>query len=58
MGIGSDILVFISATRALLQSVTLRTLTDEEHDELQCCLQELLRSFPPKKEESRTPHAA
>lgn len=41
MPIGSDVLVFISATKALLQSLRHHPLNDEERVELECCLREL-----------------
>jgi hypothetical protein len=41
MAIGSDVLVFVSATRALLQSLRHRPLNEEELAELECCLREL-----------------
>jgi hypothetical protein len=41
MPIGSDVLVFISATKALLQSLEQHPLNEEERAELECCLQEL-----------------
>jgi hypothetical protein len=59
MGIGSDVQVFISATRALLQSMTVRALAVEEQEEVQCCLEELIKAFPPnKKDESSGRRAA
>jgi hypothetical protein len=47
MAIGSDVLVFISATKALLQSLQERPLNEEERQEIACCLQELGELFPP-----------
>ncbi len=41
MAVGTDIQVFISASRALLQSVTERALTEEERRQLRCCLEEV-----------------
>jgi hypothetical protein len=41
MPIGPDVLVFISATRALLQSLGQQPLTEEERAELECCLRDL-----------------
>jgi hypothetical protein len=41
MPIGPDVLVFISATRALLQSLRQHPLNDEERAELECCLKDL-----------------
>lgn len=41
MPIGPDVLVFISATRALLQSLRQQPLNDEERTELECCLRDL-----------------
>lgn len=46
MAVGRDIQVFISASRALLQSVQQRALTEEEERELQCCLEELAKLLP------------
>jgi len=58
MGIGSDVQVFISATRALLQSMTVRALAVEQEG-VQCCLEELIKAFPPnKKDESSGRRAA
>lgn len=48
MAVGRDIQVFISASRALLQSVKQRALTEEEERELQCCLEELAKLLPPQ----------
>ena len=41
MSIGPDVQVFISAARALLQSLNRRTLTEEERGELKTCLKDL-----------------
>ena len=41
MPIGSDVLVFTSATRALLQSIRQQPLNEEERAELECCLRDL-----------------
>lgn len=41
MPLGPDVLVFISATRALQQSLRHQPLSEEERKELECCLQEL-----------------
>lgn len=41
MPIGPDVLVFISATKALLQSLSDHPLNEEERTELECCLREL-----------------
>lgn len=41
MPIGSDVLVFVSATRALLQSLQHQPLNEEERAELERCLREL-----------------
>jgi hypothetical protein len=41
MPIGPDVLVFISATKALLQSLRDHPLNEEEGAELECCLREL-----------------
>jgi hypothetical protein len=41
MPIGSDVLVFISATKALLQSLRHQPLNEEERAELECCVREL-----------------
>jgi hypothetical protein len=41
MPIGPDVLVFISAARALIQSLSHHPLTDEERAELESCLREL-----------------
>jgi hypothetical protein len=46
MAIGPDVLVFISASRALLQSIRRQPLTEEEQAELASCLQELLTLLP------------
>jgi hypothetical protein len=46
MSIGPDVLVFISATRALIQSLRQHPLTDEELAELECCLRELAALIP------------
>jgi hypothetical protein len=54
MPIGPDVLVFISATRALIQSLRHHPLTDEERAELESCLQELTALFP----QDRKRHAA
>jgi hypothetical protein len=54
MPIGSDVLVFISATRALLQALKHQPLNEEERVELECCLQDLNALLPP----DRKRHAA
>ena len=41
MAIGPDVLVFISATKALLQSLRHHPLNEEERAELDCCVREL-----------------
>jgi hypothetical protein len=41
MSIGPDVLVFISATRALLQSLRHQPLNEDEQAELKCCLRDL-----------------
>jgi hypothetical protein len=41
MTIGPDLLVFISATRALLHALKYQPLNDEERNELEGCLREL-----------------
>jgi hypothetical protein len=41
MPIGPDVLVFISATRALIQSLRHHPLTEEEGAELESCLRQL-----------------
>lgn len=41
MPIGPDVLIFISATRALVQSLSHQPLNQEERAELECCLREL-----------------
>jgi hypothetical protein len=41
MPIGPDVLVFVSATKALLQSLPDHPLNEEERAELECCLREL-----------------
>lgn len=41
MPIGPDVLVFISATKALLQSLRQQPLNEEERAELECCVREL-----------------
>jgi len=46
MAIGPDVLVFISASRALLQSIRQQPLNEEEQTELAFCLQELLVLLP------------
>jgi hypothetical protein len=46
MPIGPDVLVFISATRALLQSLQHQPLNDEERAELECCVRELTALLP------------
>lgn len=50
MAVGSDIQVFISASRALLQSVNQRSLTEEEQEELRSCLDELAKILPRHRE--------
>ena len=54
MPIGPDVLVFVSATRALIQSLPHHPLTDEERAELEGCLRELTALL--SQEEKR--HAA
>ncbi|HTL60301.1 MAG TPA: hypothetical protein VL261_01530 [Nitrospira sp.] len=54
MPIGSDVLVFISATRALIQSLRHHPLSDEERAEIESCLRELTTLLP--QDEKR--HAA
>ena len=54
MPIGSDVLVFISATRALLQALKHQPLNEEERVELECCLQDLNALLSP----DRKRHAA
>jgi hypothetical protein len=49
MAIGPDVLVFVSATRALLQSLRHHPLNEEERAELEGCLRELIALFPPDK---------
>ena len=46
MAIGPDVLVFISASRALLQSIRRQPLNEEEQAELASCLQQLLALLP------------
>ena len=49
MPIGPDVLVFVSASKALLQALRHQSLNDEERAELECCLRqltELLREDP------------
>ncbi len=46
MAIGPDVLVFISASRALLQSIRRQPLNEEEQAELASYLQELLALLP------------
>jgi hypothetical protein len=60
MAVGRDIQVFISASRALLQSVKQRALTEEEQRQLQCCLEELVKMLPPHSEnaDAQGRHAA
>ena len=41
MPLGPDVLVFISATRALQQSLLHQSLNEEERKEIECCLREL-----------------
>jgi hypothetical protein len=41
MPIGPDVLVFISATRALIQSLRHHPLSEEEQAELESCLRQL-----------------
>jgi hypothetical protein len=54
MSIGLDVLVFISATKALLQSLHQQPLNEEERAELECCLRELSAELP----SGRQHHAA
>ena len=54
MPIGPDVLVFISATKALLQSLRHQPLNEEERAELECCLRELTAQLF----NDQTPHAA
>ena len=54
MPIGPDVLVFISATRALVQSLRNQPLNDEERAELESCLRELTALLP----SDRKRHAA
>jgi hypothetical protein len=54
MTIGPDLLVFISATRALLHALKYQPLNDEERNELECCLRDLNALFP----HDRKRHAA
>ena len=49
MSIGPDVLVFISATRALLQSLRTHPLNKEELAELESCLRELAATLPDRK---------
>ena len=46
MPIGPDVLVFISATKALLQSLRHQPLNEEERAELERCLKELAALLP------------
>ena len=46
MAIGPDVLVFISATKALLQSLRHQPLNEEERAELESCLRELHAWLP------------
>ncbi|HEU4505405.1 MAG TPA: hypothetical protein VFR79_11265 [Nitrospira sp.] len=46
MPIGPDVLVFISATKALLQSLRQQPLNEEERTELERCLRELTSLLP------------
>jgi hypothetical protein len=50
MPIGPDVMVFISATRALLQALKQQPLNEEERAELECCLQELTGLLPPDRQ--------
>ncbi|HEX6951083.1 MAG TPA: hypothetical protein VF127_15895 [Nitrospira sp.] len=50
MPIGPDVLVFISATRALVQSLRHQPLDEEEWVELERCLRELLALLPPDRQ--------
>jgi hypothetical protein len=50
MPIGSDVLVFISATKALLQSLQQHPLNEEERAELESCLRELTAQLFPDRE--------
>lgn len=54
MSIGPDVLVFISATKALLQSLRHQPLNEEERAEVECCLLELTAQLP----KDQTRHAA
>ncbi len=54
MTIGPDLLVFISATRALLHALKYQPLNDEERTELELCLRELNALLP----RDRKRHAA
>ena len=54
MSIGPDVLVFISATEASLQSLRHQPLNEEELAELECCLRELTAQLS----EDQTRHAA
>ena len=54
MSIGPDVLVFISATKALLQSLRHQPLNEEERAELERCLRELTAQLP----KDQTRHAA
>ena len=54
MSIGPDVLVFISATKALLQSLRHQPLNEEERAELERCLRELTAQLS----EDQTRHAA
>jgi hypothetical protein len=50
MAVGPDVLVFISATRALLQSLRHQPLNEDERAELECCLRDLQALiFPDRK---------
>jgi hypothetical protein len=42
--------VFISATKALLQSLRHQPLNKEERAELECCLRELTAELPPDRQ--------
>lgn len=54
MPIGPDVLVFVSATRALLHALKQQPLNEDEQAELECCLQNLNALLPP----DRKRHAA
>jgi hypothetical protein len=54
MSIGPDVLVFISATKALLQSLRHQPLNEQERAEVECCLRELTAQIS----NDQTRHAA